>query len=134
MKAAVIERQNASRESNPIRSFPAKNRCHLLNSSRTITLDLPAMVFHQVGGHIVGYRCYILDGENHIVQAHDLDCVTDQEARATAASLLAGDPYYPFAEVWHATRRVLKVERDGIYFEQAASPLKCRGSLGPMAV
>jgi hypothetical protein len=78
----------------------------------------------------VGYRCYILDGDNHIVQAHDLDCLTDQEARATAASLLADDPYYPFAEVWHATRRVLKVERDEVHLEQGASPFDGGRSLG----
>ena len=26
---------------------------------------------------MVGYRCYILDAEDHIVQAHDLDCDSD---------------------------------------------------------
>ncbi len=85
----------------------------------TITADLLAMVLHQVRGHTVGYRCYILDGEDHIVQAHDLDCATDQEAKGRAERLLAHDPYYRFAEVWHTTRRVLKLERDVIQFQQA---------------
>ena len=82
---------------------------------------------------MVGYRCYILDGEDHIVQAHDLDCATDQEAMARAESLLVLDPYYPFAEVWHATRRVLKLERDAMRLQRAPSALDPRRSLGPAA-
>ena len=82
---------------------------------------------------MVSYRCYILDGEDHIVQAHDLDCSTDQEAMASAEGLLALDPYYPFAEVWHATRRVLKLERDAIELRQAPSELVSREPMGPAA-
>jgi hypothetical protein len=61
---------------------------------------------------MTGYRCYILDADGHIVQAHDLDCDTDAQARWAAEGLLAGDPYHRAAEVWKATRRVLKLEQD----------------------
>ena len=63
---------------------------------------------------MVGYRCYILDADDHIVQAHDLDCETDAEAESTAERLLARDPYHGAVEVWKATRRVLKLERDAV--------------------
>ena len=61
---------------------------------------------------MVGYRCYIVDAEDHIVQAHDLDCETDGEAETTAEGLLARDPYHRSAELWEATRRVTKLRRD----------------------
>ena len=61
---------------------------------------------------MVGYRCYILDADDHIVQAHDLDCATDAQAASTAEHLLARDPYHGAVEVWASTRRVLKLERD----------------------
>jgi hypothetical protein len=66
----------------------------------------------------VGYRCYILDAEDHIVQGHELDCETDAAAQARAEILLAQDPYYRSAEVWKAARRVLRLER-----EQARVPV-----------
>jgi len=113
--------------------IPGKKSLPRVTLFPNITGDLPETVLHQVRGHKVGYRCYILDGENHIVQAHDLDCATDQEARARATSLLAHDPYYPYAEVWHATRRVLKLERGAIQINSAPSPLEARQSFGPTA-
>ncbi len=61
---------------------------------------------------MVGYRCYILDADDHIVQAHDLECETDAEAEFTAERLLARDPYHGAVEVWQATKRVMKLERD----------------------
>jgi hypothetical protein len=61
---------------------------------------------------MVGYRCYIFDADDHIVQAHDLDCETDAEAESTAQSLLGWDPYHGSVEVWKATRRVMKLDRD----------------------
>jgi hypothetical protein len=61
---------------------------------------------------MVGYRCYILDADDHIVQAHDLDCATDSQAALTAEHLLSLDPYHGAVEVWAATRRVVKLERD----------------------
>ena len=61
---------------------------------------------------MAGYRCYILDADGHIVQAHDLDCDTDAQAGWAAENLLACDPYHRAAEIWNATRRVLQLERD----------------------
>ena len=60
---------------------------------------------------MVGYRCYILDAEDHIVQAHDIDCETDAQAASAAEGLLSQDPYYRSAEVWRATRRIVKLDR-----------------------
>jgi hypothetical protein len=59
---------------------------------------------------MAGYRCYILDADDHIVQAHDLECETDAQAGSTAEGLLALDPYHSSVEVWNATRRVMKLE------------------------
>ena len=60
---------------------------------------------------MVGYRCYILDAHDHIVQAHEIDCPDDAQAESRAADLLAQDPYHRAAEVWEAARRIRKVER-----------------------
>lgn len=60
---------------------------------------------------MVGYRCYILDAEDHIVQAYDLDCETDVQAEAEAETLLSRDPYNRSAEVWKSTRRIVKLDR-----------------------
>jgi len=60
---------------------------------------------------MVGYRCYILDAEDHILQAHELDCKTEAEAAAMAEDLLARDPYHRSAEVWQSTNRVMRLER-----------------------
>ena len=72
---------------------------------------------------MVGYRCYILDADDHIVQAHDVDCETDAQAESTAEGLLGRDPYHGSAEVWNSTRRVTKLQRD------AARPAPRLGSL-----
>ena len=61
---------------------------------------------------MVDYRCYILDAEDHIVLARDLECEGDAQAETTAQSLLLQDPYHRSVEVWRATRRVVKVQRD----------------------
>ena len=60
---------------------------------------------------MAGYRCYILDAEDHIVQAHEFECETDAQATQMAGHLLAQDPYHQAAEVWSAARRVIKLER-----------------------
>jgi hypothetical protein len=60
---------------------------------------------------MVGYRCYLLDAEDHIVQAHNLDCDGDVQAQMEAENFLTLDPYHSYVEVWRATRRVAKVER-----------------------
>ena len=41
---------------------------------------------------MVGYRCYILDAEDHIVQAHNLDCDSDMQAQTEAENFLSQDP------------------------------------------
>jgi hypothetical protein len=60
---------------------------------------------------MVGYRCYVLDAENHIVQAHNLDCDSDMQAQTEAENFLSLDPYHSYVEVWRASRRVAKLER-----------------------
>ena len=72
---------------------------------------------------MAGYRCYILDTEDHIVQAHDLDCESDAQAEATAENLLARDPYHRSAEVWNAARRVMKLQRDAAQWQRLARRL-----------
>jgi hypothetical protein len=76
---------------------------------------------------MVGYRCYILDADDHIVQAHDLDCDTDAQAKSTAEGLLARDPYHGSVEVWSATRRVTKLERDAVQRLRLARRAKLPG-------
>jgi hypothetical protein len=61
---------------------------------------------------MVGYRFYILDAEDHIVQAFEIECANDAKARLAARQLLAGDPYHRAVEVWERTRRLMKIVRD----------------------
>jgi hypothetical protein len=78
---------------------------------------------------MVGYRCYVLDAEDHILQAHDLECESDEHAAALAENLLNQDPYYRFAEVWKSTRRIAKLERRLSIRMQMLSPaLRTLGS------
>jgi len=51
---------------------------------------------------MVGCRCYLLDAEDHIVQAHNLDCDGDVQAQMEAENFLTLDPYYSYVEVWRA--------------------------------
>ncbi len=60
---------------------------------------------------MTSYRCYVLDAEDHILQAHDLTCDSDAHAAVIAETLLDQDPYYTAAEVWRSTRRIAKLER-----------------------
>lgn len=60
---------------------------------------------------MVGYRCYILDAEDHIVQAHNLECDSDMQAQTEAGNFLTQDPYHSCVEVWRTSRRVAKLER-----------------------
>jgi hypothetical protein len=79
---------------------------------------------------MIAYRCYVLDAEDHILQAHDLDCENDEHAAALADVLLHQDPYYRFAEVWKSTRRVAKLERDvGVRVRLARPPSQPIGSV-----
>ena len=75
---------------------------------------------------MVGYRCYILDAEDHILQAHDLDCANDAEAADIAEGLLGQDPYHQCAEVWRSTQRVIRLERDPPYPRPSISRLAGR--------
>jgi hypothetical protein len=61
---------------------------------------------------MVGYRCYILDAEDHILQAYEIECTDDAHAESAAGDLLARDPYHRSVEVWERTRRIMKLERD----------------------
>jgi hypothetical protein len=63
---------------------------------------------------VVAYRCYVLDDGDHIVQAQDLECDTDDLAIAAGRLVLAQNPYYRTVEVWRATRRVGRLDRDPI--------------------
>lgn len=62
---------------------------------------------------MVGYRCYILDAEDHIVQAYEIDCEDDGQAASAAEDLLTRDPYHRSIEVWQCTRRIMKPEPEG---------------------
>jgi hypothetical protein len=77
---------------------------------------------------MVGYRCYILDADDHIVQAHDLDCDTDAQAASTAEGLLTRDPYCRAVEIWRATRRVAKLERGAMQRLRLARRVQALGS------
>jgi hypothetical protein len=65
----------------------------------------------QTGDEMVGYRCYILDAEDHIVQAHDVECDTDAQVESAAEDLLGQDPYHSAVEIWRAAHRIGKLER-----------------------
>jgi hypothetical protein len=81
----------------------------------------------------VGYRCYILDADDHIIQAHDLECETDAQASSAAEALLERDPYHGSVEVWNATRRVVKLQRDAEQrLQQARRPLRSDLTFGSM--
>ena len=82
---------------------------------------------------MVGYRCYILDAEDHILQGHDLDCESDAQARARAETLLAQDPYHRAAEVWKAARRVMRLERQPQQARRASLFSLTRWTLGSPA-
>jgi hypothetical protein len=82
---------------------------------------------------MVGYRCYILDAEDHILQAHDLECGTDAEAASAAGGLLAQDPYHRAVEVWKATRRVVKLDRDAARYLRTTRQVPPARTLGSVA-
>jgi hypothetical protein len=60
---------------------------------------------------MTGYRCYILDSEDHILQAHDLECADDAQAQSAARHLLIQDPYNQAVELWERARRIIKLAR-----------------------
>jgi hypothetical protein len=61
---------------------------------------------------MVGYRCYILDAEDHILQAREIECEDDTQAKSAAVEdLLARDHYHQSVEVWELARRVARLKR-----------------------
>lgn len=62
---------------------------------------------------MVGYRCYLLDAEDHILQAHDIECDDDTQAQSAARQFLTRDPYHRAVEVWQRTRRIITLDRQG---------------------
>jgi hypothetical protein len=60
------------------------------------------------------YRCYILDAEDHILQAYEIECRDDAQAESAAEDLLVRDPYHRSIEVWERARRITKLERDAV--------------------
>jgi len=51
------------------------------------------------------YRLYLLDGDNHIRRAFDLDCADDDEAVKTAETYVDGHA----VELWEKTRKVARL-------------------------
>ena len=58
------------------------------------------------------------------------ECETDEHATVLAETLLNLDPYYRFAEVWKATRRIAKLERHLVPLHMTRVPARL---LGPTA-
>jgi hypothetical protein len=73
---------------------------------------VPQVRFGQSKDTMAGYRCYILDAENHIFLAYDVECGDDAHAEQEARDLLAQNPYHRSVEVWQSTRRITKLDRD----------------------
>ena len=55
---------------------------------------------------MIPYRVYMLDSENHIRSAQDIECAGDEEALAVAAQLAHGAG----AEVWCEARMVHRLD------------------------
>ncbi|HET9019912.1 MAG TPA: hypothetical protein VFN46_10005 [Acetobacteraceae bacterium] len=55
---------------------------------------------------MIPYRVYMLDSENHIRSAQDIECAGDEEALAVAAQLARGAG----AEVWCEARMVCRLD------------------------
>jgi hypothetical protein len=77
---------------------------------------------------MVGYRCYVLDAEDHIVQAHEIDCADDNQAESAAEDFLGQDPYHRSVEIWKATRRLVKVDREAAFGLRKARRLRQSGT------
>jgi len=83
---------------------------------------------------MVGYRCYILDAEDHILQAYEVECADDAQAEVAAGDLLTHDPYHRSVEIWERTRRIMKLERTsaiGLRHTRRAQQVRQR-ALGPV--
>ena len=60
---------------------------------------------------IRSYRIYLRDGDNQISRSHEVDLVSDEEARQLAAWMLDEENHYPCAEVWDRGRLVCTVRK-----------------------
>lgn len=59
---------------------------------------------------VTAYRCYMLDKAGAIRDVEVIECRSDEEARRTAAAILAADETHAFfgVEVWDRARPVLR--------------------------
>jgi hypothetical protein len=88
------------------------NHCQLSTDILGFDLTLLQLQFDRRGECMVAYRCYVLDAEDHVVQAHELVCENDAQAESAAGDFLAQDPYNRSVEVWEATRRLMTLRRE----------------------
>jgi hypothetical protein len=58
---------------------------------------------------MANYRLFFIGADNHISKADVKDCLTDDDAVATAR-LVCGE--YQAVEVWQLDRRVMRVDAD----------------------
>ena len=56
------------------------------------------------------YRIYMIGSDDHIKEAQNVECATDQEACLQAESTLDA---YPAAEVWEGRRLVARIRAPG---------------------
>jgi hypothetical protein len=68
--------------------------------------------FDRSGECMLAYRCYVLDAEDHVVQAHELVCEDYAQAESAAGDFLAQDPYHRSVEVWESTHRLMTLRRE----------------------
>ena len=57
------------------------------------------------------YRCFVLDGENHITERLEIKCEDDEEAIAKAGAVLKRRPDMIAIEVWDGSRLVQKLRQ-----------------------
>jgi hypothetical protein len=82
---------------------------------------------------MVEYRCYVLDAEDHILQAFEIECGDDVKAEVAAEDLLARDPYHRSVEVWQRARRIAKLERNAVAGRQRSLRMPRTGRAGVFA-
>jgi hypothetical protein len=111
-----------------------RNHCHCRHGILIYDLAGCRSAFDHYGDCMVDYRCYILDAEDHILQAHELACEDDAQAESAAVNFLAQDPYNRSVEVWKATRRLMILEREAASGLRIARRLRRSGrALHPAA-
>jgi hypothetical protein len=58
------------------------------------------------------YRCYLLDGDDHIASAKILKCRDDHDANQQCRDVLAASDRYAGAEIWDSARYVYRYPED----------------------